>query len=45
MVDFEVMDARLNGLILEQSVALSINMDNLFTEKRIDYKKISQSIA
>jgi hypothetical protein len=45
MVDFEVMDARLNGLILEQSVALSINMDNLFTEKRIDYKKISRSIA
>lgn len=45
MVDFEVMDARLNGLILEQSVALSINMDNLFTGKRINYKKISQSIA
>lgn len=45
MIDFEVMDARLNGLILEQSVALSINMDNLFTGKRIDYKKISQSIA
>lgn len=45
MVDFEVMDARLNGLILEQSVALSINMDSLFTGKKFNYKKMSQSIA
>jgi hypothetical protein len=45
MVDFEVMDARLNGLILEQSVALSINMDSLFMGKKFNYKKMSQSIA
>lgn len=45
LIDFQVRDARLNGLILEQSVALSINVDELFNMKKINFSNIGKGIA
>jgi len=45
LIDFEVRDARLNGLILEQAIALSINTNNLFNLKKLNTKKINETIA
>lgn len=45
LIDFQVRDARLNGLILEQSAVLSINVDNLFNKRNIDFAKLGKSVA
>ena len=45
LVTFEVGEARLNGLILEQSTALSINVNEFFNMEKIDFSNISKSIA
>lgn len=45
LISFEVGEARLNGLILEQSTTLSINVNELFNMEKIDFSNISKSIA